>query len=160
MWLCACTLLNNTFLILPQQHHLWFVHWRLHQGGPHVRDADVVGRAAHWVLYGKTKPTGSHQGATVSLRGNVENIASINEQLGSSSSQWAQRKTRVGGHSLWEHVGQPDNRENLTGLQRGLWSQDYYSLLYCNYTCVQFFLVWLKNWRTKDRDAVKINFSI
>ena len=45
-----------TFLVLPQQHHLWFVHRWLHQGGPHVGDTDVVGGAAHRVLWRDKEP--------------------------------------------------------------------------------------------------------
>lgn len=74
--LCVCVWLqrlvhvlceNTTFLVLAQQHHLWFVHGRLHQGGPHVRDTDVVGRAAHRVL-GRDKTSGFMSGSHENLK--------------------------------------------------------------------------------------------
>lgn len=44
-----------TFLVFPQQHHLWFVNRWLHQCGPHIRDTDVIRRTTHRVLQrGKT----------------------------------------------------------------------------------------------------------
>lgn len=39
-----------TFLVFPQQHHLWFVNGWLHQCGPHIRNTDVIGRTTHRVL--------------------------------------------------------------------------------------------------------------